>query len=488
MTIVALLAILLGTLFYFNNQEETERYSGETKDGKPHGFGAWQHSSGVYYAGYFYAGERHGRGTWIHPDGIKYAGMWEKGQYHGRGTLILPGGARYLGQWEQGRKHGPGIYRWPDGSTYTGFWVEDKRSGYGILEKPGGFTYKGHWLNGLRHGEGTAVYGDGSEYHGQWLNDMRHGEGTLLFAGGSIYQGSWARDKKHGEGTLTCPEGTVKTATWQEGRIQQVPVESLLIEPGSLSLLAGSDSATVGIEIIPENATEQALHWESSDPEVAAVEAGEITPLATGSTTITATSACGNHTAVCTVTVGTAAVEASGVSLDRASITMQVGETAHLVASIRPAGATNTSVSWSSSDPATAAVYQETGRRANVQAFEPGETWIQVTTADGGHTARCQVTVIPKEDPANRIIVPRLIGQPVEKASAMITEAGLYMGDVSFEHHQSAPPDQVISQNPAIGATVNKGSAVHLVLSKGPVTEEPEAPEEETPEDHNHGD
>lgn len=481
--ILAALALVLGALFFFNTQEETERYSGETRNGLPHGFGIWEHASGVYYAGHFREGERHGRGTWIHPDGIKYAGLWEHGQYHGRGTLILPGGARYIGEWEHGQKHGPGIHRQPDGTTYTGWWVDDRREGFGIMEKPGGYIYRGQWLNGLRHGDGTAVYPDGSEYHGQWLNDNRHGQGTMVYPDGSVYEGGWARDKKHGEGTLTCPEGTVKTATWNEGRLREVPIESISLDPASLSLVAGGESATLEVEISPEDATEQELEWESSNPDIAAVEDGEVRPLSTGSATITATSACGNHTAVCTVTIRTTAVGVSGVSLDRRSITMQVGETAHLGASIRPAGATNTAVSWSSSDASVAAVYQETGHRAQVRAFEPGELWVTVRTADGGHTDRCQVTVIPKEDPANKVIVPRLIGQPVEEARNMINEAGLYLGNVSFEYHRSAPEDQVISQTPAIGATVNRGSAVHLVLSRGPFPEETEEEEPEETED-----
>lgn len=486
LAVVALVTIALAAVFLLDQQQGEENYTGETKDGEPHGFGIWKHSGGAYYAGWFEEGLRHGRGTWIHPDGIRYAGEWQAGKYHGRGTLIMPGGARYDGKWQEGEKHGKGIYRYPNGNVYTGHWENDRRDGYGILEKANGYTYKGQWSNGLEHGKGTAVYPDGTEYHGQFVRGSRHGEGTLIYPDGSVFEGTFAADKKHGQGKLTCPEGTVKEGEWSEGRLQEVPIENLTIEPFSLSLVAGGASATLDLEISPEDATAQEVTWESSDPDVAEVSDGEVRPLQAGSATITATTACETHTAVCTVEVGTSAVPVTGVSLDRSSITMRVDETAHLTARVRPQDATNLSVSWSSSDSDIAAVYQEGSRRGAVRAFEPGEVFITVTSADGGYTARCQVTVLPKEDPSDRVVVPRLIGKSVEEARDKIDGAGFYMGDVSKEYHRTAPEGQVISQNPAIGAMANRGSAVHLVISKGPLPEdEPEEEPEEEEEEEN---
>ena len=480
--IVLVLALVAFALIY--DRGASEVYDGGLKDGLPHGFGIWKHSSGVYYAGDFYEGLWHGRGTWIHPEGIKYAGEWRKGEYHGRGTLILLSGARYDGFWFEGKKHGPGIYRWPDGQTYTGWWAFDRHEGFGILENPDGFSYRGDWHDGRRNGEGSAIYPDGSEYYGQWLNDMRHGQGTMIFFDGTIYEGGWSEDKQHGEGTLISPDGTVLIAVWIKGRLQVVVVETISIDPSSLNLIAGGATATLIAEIYPEEATNREITWATTNPAVATVSDGLVRPVAPGSATITATTTEGGYTAICTVTVRTTAISVTGVSLDRTSITIRVGETATLVATVTPTNATNPTVNWTSSDSTIAAVYQESGRRGGVRAFNPGEVWVTVTTIDGHYTARCQVTILAKDDPANTVIVPHLIGKSLSEAKTLIADTGLIVGEIISEFHESAPADQVISQNPAVGASINKGSVVNLTISKGPEPKpEPEpAPEPEEPQ------
>jgi hypothetical protein len=484
LAVSAVLVIALVAIFFFISRSPSETYSGETLDGLPHGFGTWKHPGGSYYAGQFFEGERHGRGTWIHPDGIKYAGDWQYGEYHGRGSLILPGGAAYHGEWSGGKKDGRGIYIWPGDIIYKGYWEKDRQQGYGTLHNPGGINYEGQWHDGQKQGEGRAFYPDGSQYYGQWLKDRRHGTGTMIFADGSIYEGAWYDDKQHGEGTVIYPDGSEKTAIWVNGRLQQVAAESISLDPEQLTLVAGGTGASIRAEILPDEATETAISWASSNSSVATVDSeGYVRPVSTGSATITATTAGSNLTAICTITVTSTSVAVSGVSLDRTSITIRVGETATLAATVRPAGATNPSVTWSSSDSEVAAVYQETGRRAGIRAFAPGEVFVTVRTVDGSYSSRCQVTVLPKEDPANRVEVPRLIGKMVDEARSVITEAGLGVGDIRSEYHPTAPEYQVISQNPAVGASVNRGSLVNLVLSRGPEpAPEPEPGPEPDPE------
>ncbi len=480
--IIAVIFTLLAVFLYFGRQP-AEVYSGDLKDGLPHGYGTWKHSGGAYYTGEFYEGAWQGYGTWIHPDGIKYVGEWLQGEYHGRGTLILPSGARYDGYWFKGKKEGHGIYRWPDGTTYTGYWVNDRHEGYGVYKSPEGFSYEGDWLDGRKHGEGSAVYPDGSKYFGQWLNNKRHGRGTMFFADGSIYEGGYSEDNKHGEGTMTYPDGTVRTAKWLKGRLQEVAVETISIEPGNVSLVAGGPPAALVTTILPPEATNQEVVWVSSNPTVATVSGGLVSPLRPGSATITATTADGGYTAVCTVTVSTTAVSVTGVSLDRTSITIRVGETATLIAAITPSNATNQTLSWTSNNSAIAAVYQEGSRSGVVRAFAPGEAWVTVTSLDGQNTARCQVTVLPKEDPTIKVIVPRLIGKTLSEAKSLITENDLVVGLISGEYDDSVPIDQVIDQRPAVGTFVNKGSSISLTVSKGPAPEpDPEPDPEPKPE------
>jgi len=63
------------------------------------------------------------------------------------------------------------------------------------------------------------------------------------------------------------------------------------------------NSETLSVTVQPANATNQAVLWSSSDPTVATVNNGVVTPLAVGSCTITATTVDGGKTATCQVTV-----------------------------------------------------------------------------------------------------------------------------------------------------------------------------------------
>lgn len=83
---------------------------------------------------------------------------------------------------------------------------------------------------------------------------------------------------------------------------------------------------------------------------------------------------------------GTVAV--TGVSLNQSSLTMNVGESATLTATVAPENATVKSVEWASSDASVASVAD--GR---VTALKAGTATVGVKTTDGGFTATCAVTV-----------------------------------------------------------------------------------------------
>jgi len=83
---------------------------------------------------------------------------------------------------------------------------------------------------------------------------------------------------------------------------------------------------------------------------------------------------------------GDVAVE--NVSLDQTSLSIAVGGSATLTATVEPSNATNKNVVWSSSNSAVAVVVNGT-----VTAISAGSAIIIVATADGGRTAICAVTV-----------------------------------------------------------------------------------------------
>lgn len=67
-----------------------------------------------------------------------------------------------------------------------------------------------------------------------------------------------------------------------------------------------------------------------------------------------------------------------------------------------------------------------------------------------------------------KIKVPNVAGKTQEAAESAITSAGLTVGKVTQEYSATVPNGKVIRTNPAAGAEVEEGSAVALVLSKGP--------------------
>ena len=87
-------------------------------------------------------------------------------------------------------------------------------------------------------------------------------------------------------------------------------------------------------------------------------------------------------------------VAVTGVSLDQHSLTMKVGgSTKTLVAAVKPATATDTSVTWKSSDTSVATV---TGGGV-VSAVGAGHATIMVTTTDGGFFDVCAVAVASQD-------------------------------------------------------------------------------------------
>ena len=76
----------------------------------------------------------------------------------------------------------------------------------------------------------------------------------------------------------------------------------------------------------------------------------------------------------------------------------------------------------------------------------------------------------PLSAPAANVTVPNVVGQSQSAASSTITAAGLTVGTITQQASSTIPAGNVISQNPATGASVAAGSAVSLVVSTGSST------------------
>lgn len=168
-----------------------------------------------------------------------------------------------------------------------------------------------------------------------------------------------------------------------------VPVTGVSLNTSTLNLIeGGTDTLTATVE--PNNATNRNVTWSSDNPSVATVNNGVVSAVSEGTATITVT-AQGDSTksASCTVTVTAAAVPVTGVTLNKTSTSLYVGDTETLTATVAPDNATNKAVTWTSSDSTVATVDQN----GVVTALARGTAVITATAADGNYTATCTVTV-----------------------------------------------------------------------------------------------
>ena len=168
-------------------------------------------------------------------------------------------------------------------------------------------------------------------------------------------------------------------------------VSSVTVSPSSLSLdLNGTKTGNLSATVSGTNDPSQAVTWSSSNTNVATVSSsGVVTAKAIGNATITATSQVdGTKSGTCTVTVSDSTVHVTGVSLNKNSTSLTVGDSETLTATVSPNNATNKNVTWTSSNTSVVSVSNGT-----ISAVATGSATITVTTTDGSYTATCTVTV-----------------------------------------------------------------------------------------------
>ncbi|MGE5371295.1 MAG: Ig-like domain-containing protein [Solirubrobacterales bacterium] len=155
------------------------------------------------------------------------------------------------------------------------------------------------------------------------------------------------------------------------------------------AFLKANDMLTLTATVVPEDAVNKAVTWNSSAPEVAMVDnEGKVTAIAPGITTITVETIEGKAKAECTITV-------VSVSLDKANTELEVKQSLKLEAAILPAEAANMELIWSSSDDKIASVDVS----GTVTGLKAGTATITVKTKQGEAIATCVVTVTDHTPP-----------------------------------------------------------------------------------------
>ncbi|MCL2511222.1 MAG: Ig-like domain-containing protein, partial [Bacteroidales bacterium] len=160
----------------------------------------------------------------------------------------------------------------------------------------------------------------------------------------------------------------------------------------STTILAVGGIETLKATVYPENASVKDVKWSSANEGVATVVDGKVTAIADGTTTITVTTMQDGYTATCVVTVVTAYITPTGITMTPTTLNLDRGKSHPLKADVKPAGA-NPLVTWSSSNTTIATVDDD----GIVTAKAAGKVTITAKTVNG-LGANCAVTVtIPVE-------------------------------------------------------------------------------------------
>ncbi|MBO7510908.1 MAG: Ig-like domain-containing protein, partial [Bacteroidales bacterium] len=187
--------------------------------------------------------------------------------------------------------------------------------------------------------------------------------------------------------TATAQDGSGKSASC-EVEVKQY-VTGITLNTTDIFLYEGQTSTLSVSSITPDNANDKTYTWSSSRTSVATVSAsGVVTAVSKGMTEITATANDGSgKTASCEVWV---LRPVSSITLDKTSITIYNGTTQTLTATVSPSTASNTSVTWTSSNISVATV----STSGVVTGVARGTATITATAKDSsGKFASCEVKV-----------------------------------------------------------------------------------------------
>ena len=120
-----------------------------------------------------------------------------------------------------------------------------------------------------------------------------------------------------------------------------IPITSVEFETPATTIDIDSEYEVI-YTVLPENNKEEGLAWSSSDEKVATVKDGKVTPVGEGECTIKATSEKGVSDKI----IVTVVIEPKEIKLSQSSITLNMGDTMQLTATITPEKVTDGKITW----------------------------------------------------------------------------------------------------------------------------------------------
>ena len=239
--------------------------------------------------------------------------------------------------------------------------------------------YTFHEIGNTLSLKATVRPSDATDKSVQWSSDME--------SVATVDQNGIVKAIGNGNTTITVTTKDQKKTASCAITVAQL-ITSITLVSSSITLNEGQEQSLVAT-IFPDNAANKTLKWTSSNESVATVDQqGKVTAVSMGTATIMAeandgSGKCGS----CVVRVNRLV---SSIELDKTSIIIYNGKTETIAATVTPSSATNTSLSWTSSNSSVAAVSSP----GLITGVARGTATITVKADDeSGVKATCEVEV-----------------------------------------------------------------------------------------------
>lgn len=257
-----------------------------------------------------------------------------------------------------------------------------------------------------------------------------------------------------GETVLTITSAQDPNAAIRYRIVVVQPITRITLTASAKSVAVGSTMSLTPV-IFPDNATKKQVIWASSNEGILTVdENGVVTGIKKGNGRVTATAADGSNVRVnINISVAQGANE---ITLDNPELTVDVGRTAMLKATVLPKDTNNKKVAWSSSDEGIASV----NAQGRITGISLGDCEIICTSQDNGDV-QAKATVH--------------VQQPVKKITFGAAPA-VYAGESSQltwtiePDNASNPALKLTSSNPKVLAVEDDGTVTGIAAGEATIT------------------
>ncbi len=198
---------------------------------------------------------------------------------------------------------------------------------------------------------------------------------------------------KAGESIITVTSEDGNKTDECKVTVKKIPVTEITIDKAILAIEEGGKEILTAT-VVPENATNKKVTYESSNPEIVTVnEKGIITGVKAGESIITVTSEDGEKIKTCTVIVtkreGSEEIKVTGIEIRSEKSTIEKGEILTLSVEIEPTNATNKRIIWRSSNAEIISVDD----KGKIEGKGEGKATIIAVSESGGEIASKEIEV-----------------------------------------------------------------------------------------------